>query len=96
MFDSLIAPNFSALVCVQFLGVLSAFAAHRSSGTGWQTCCQLASLVFMGLAGLTSLVGWETGPVRSLICGTLFACMVLMATFDRCGLGLRANSQSID
>lgn len=89
MFQAHFVPSLSALACLQTLGVLTAFAAHRSAGTPLQSCCQLLSLVFMSVAGFAGLIGSESAPARALVCGTLFACMVLTATFDRCGLGLR-------
>jgi hypothetical protein len=43
----------------------------------------------MSIAGLAGLAIGGSAPFRCLACGTTFACMVLMATFDRCGIGLR-------
>lgn len=92
MFETTSTSGLWWIFGIQGFGVIAAFAAHRSSGTVLQSFCHAAALVSMAVAGTTALLGSESGPARCLVCGTLFACMVLTATFDRCGLGLRPNS----
>lgn len=89
MLSHSIAPDFWFLATTQALGLTAAFVAQRTSGTGVQNFCQLIALLLMSVAGLVSVVSAASGPVRCLTCGTVIACMVLMATFDRRGLGLR-------
>ncbi|MBX7075340.1 MAG: hypothetical protein K1X71_19535 [Pirellulales bacterium] len=83
-----LAPSFLFLGLIQLAGVVSAIAAHRSSGTASQGFCQLISLACMGFAGLSALLSLSAEPGKSLFCGAFLAVTMLTATFDRCGFGL--------
>lgn len=83
------APDFWLLITINLCGILAAFLAHRATGTGAQNFFQLVALASMAVAGCACLMASGSAPIRCLICGSGFAGMVLVATFDRCGLGLR-------
>lgn len=86
MLESHFASSVWVLALVQGLAVLTALIARRGAGTGFQTIFQLLSLVSMTAVGLVSVLTAGSQPVPCLIFGTLFACMVVTATYDRHGL----------
>ena len=70
------------LIAMQFLGVLSAFAARLSEGTPRQAFSQGMFFAMLPLMGAATLVALAVGPGCWLGCSTTLAVMVLTVTCD--------------
>jgi hypothetical protein len=70
------------LIAMQFLGVLSAFAARLSEGSPRQAISQGMFLGVLPLMGVATLVALAVGPGCWLACSATLAFMVLTVTCD--------------
>lgn len=86
MVESSSLVSFWPLLFVQSVGLVATLAARRGCRRGLRGYLQIVSLMCMTLAGLGALASASSNPCPCLLSGTMFACMVLTATFDHRGL----------